>query len=96
MFPLVKLKKENRLWILKIAIGEQLYWYTYPFVFSGSLVSFQTKYDLIVKFEIIQVLSTTSLEKKFPVENFLHQFRKNNRTQIKKLIIYFIGRIKKV
>ena len=94
MFPLVKLRKENRSWILKIAIGEQLYSYTYPFVFSGSLVYFQTKYDLIVKFEIIQVLSTNSLEKKFPVENFINQFRKNNRTQIKKLIINLLDELK--
>ena len=83
MFPLVKLRKESRSWILKIAIGEQLYSYNYPFVFSDSLVYFQTKYNLIVKLEIIQVFSVNSLEKKFPVENFLNQFGKNNRTQIK-------------
>ncbi len=94
MFPLVKLRKESRSWILKIAIGEQLYSYTYPFVFSDSLVYFRTKYDLIVKLEIIQVLSTNSLEKKFPVENFINQFRKNNRTQIKKLIINLLDELK--
>jgi hypothetical protein len=94
MFPMLKLRKESRSWILKIAIGEQLYSYTYPFVFSDSLVYFQTKYDLIVKFEIIQVLSTNSLEKKFPVENFINQFRKNNRTQIKKLIINLLDELR--
>ena len=94
MFPLVKLRKESRSWILKIAIAEQLYSYTYPFVFSDSLVYFQTKYDLIVKLEIIQVFSTNSLEKKFMVENFINQFRKNDRTQIKKLIINLLDELK--
>ena len=94
MFPMLKLRKESRSWILKIAIEEQLYSYTYPFVFSDSLVYFQTKYDLIVKLEIIQVLSTNSLEKKFPVENFINQFGKNNRTQIKKLIINLLDELR--
>ena len=40
MFPVVKLTKESRSWILRIAIGEQLYFYTYPFVFSDSLFDF--------------------------------------------------------
>ena len=94
MFPLFKLRKQGRSWVLRIAIGEQLYSYTYPFIFSDSLLYFQTKYDLIVKLEIIQVFSTNSLEKKFPVENFINQFGKNNRTQIKKLIIELLDELK--
>ena len=94
MFPLVKLRKQSRSWIVKIAIGEQLYLYSYPFVFSDSLLYFQNKYDLIVKLEIIQVLSTNSLEKKFPVENFIQQFPKKKRTQIKNLIIDLLDELK--
>ena len=81
MFPLFKLRKQGRSWVLRIAIGEQLYCYNYPFIFSDSLLHFQNKFDLIV----IQVFSTNSLEKRFSVENLIHQFPKNKRAQIKKL-----------
>ena len=76
MFPLFKLRKQGRSWVLRIAIGEQLYLYNYPFIFSDSLLYFKNKSDLIVKLEIIQVFSTNSLEKRFPVENLIHQFPK--------------------
>ena len=65
MFPLIKVTKQDRSWFLKIAIGEQLYWYSYPFRWTSSLCNFHNKYDLLVKLEIIQVLSTDSLKKNF-------------------------------
>jgi hypothetical protein len=95
MFPLFKLRKQGRSWVLRIAIGEQLYFYNYPFIFSDSLLHFQNKFDLIVKLEIIQVFSTNSLEKRFPVENFIHQFPKKKRAQIKKLIIELLDELQK-
>ena len=76
MFPFFKLRKQGKSWVLRIAIGDQLYFYNYLFIFSDSLLYFQNKSDLIVKFEIIQVFSTNSLEKRFPVENLIHQFPK--------------------
>lgn len=94
MFPLFKLRKQGRSWVLRVAIGEQLYFYNYSFIFSDSLLYFQNKSDLIVKLEIIQVFSTHSLEKRFPVENLIHQFSKNKRAQIKKLIIELLDIIK--
>lgn len=96
MFPLLKLTKKDQLWIFRIAIGEQLYCYSYPFVFSNYLCDFQTKYDLLVKLEIIQVLSTDSLEKKFSVEDFMNQFSISNkkRGKIKKLIIDLLDELK--
>lgn len=95
MFPLFKLRKQGRSWVLRIAIGEQLYFYNYPFIFSDSLLHFHNKFDLIVKLEIIQVFSTNSLGKRFPVENLMHQFPKKKRTQIKKLIIELLDELKK-
>ena len=95
MFPLFKLRKQGRSWVLRVAIGEQLYFYNYPFIFSDSLLYFQNKSDLIVKLEIIQVFSTNSLEKRFPVENLIHQFPKKKRAQIKKLIIELLDELKK-
>lgn len=96
MFPLLKLTKQGRSWFLKIAIGEQLYWYSYPFRWTSSLCNFQNKYDLLVKLEIIQVLSTDSLKKKISVEDFLNQFSIPNkkRAEIKKLIIDLLDDLK--
>jgi hypothetical protein len=96
MFPLLKLTKQGRSWFLKIVIGEQLYWYSYPFRWTSSLCNFQKKYDLLVKLEIIQVLSTDSLKKKISVEDFLNQFSIPNkkRAEIKKLIIDLLDELK--
>lgn len=92
MFPLLKLTKKNKLWVFRIAIGEQLYCYSYPFVFSNCFCDFQ----MLVKLQIIQVLSTDSLEKKFSVEDFMNQFSISNkkRGEIKKLIIDFLDKLK--
>ena len=51
---------------------------------------------MLVKLEIIQVLSTDSLKKKFPVEEFLNQFSISNkkRAEIKKLIIDLLDELK--
>ena len=95
MFPSFKMRKQGRSWVLRIAIGEQLYLYNYPFIFSDSLLYFKNKSDLIVKLEIIQVFSTNSLEKRFPVENLIHQFPKKKRAQIKKLIVELLDELKK-
>ena len=96
MFPLLKLTKTHQLWIFRIAVGEQLYCYSYPFIFSNCFRDFQNKYDLLVKLEIIQVLSTDSLEKKFSVEDFMNQFSISNkkRGEIKKLIIDLLDELK--
>lgn len=96
MFPFLKLTKQGRSWFLRIAIGEQLYWYSYPFRWTSSLCNFQNKYDLLVKLEIIQVFSTDSLKKKFSVEDFLNQFSIPNkkRAEIKKLIIDLLDELK--
>jgi hypothetical protein len=48
MFPLLKLRKTHQLWIFRIAVGEQLYCYSYPFIFSNCFRDFQNKYDLLV------------------------------------------------
>ena len=95
MFPLVKLSKQGRSWILKVAIGNQLYSYSYPFVFKNSLCNYQSKYDLLIKLKIIEVLSTTNLEKKFCVEDFLNQFSISNQKQreIKKRIVDLLNEL---
>jgi hypothetical protein len=89
MFPYLKLRKQNRLWTLRIAIGEELYFYPYPFVFPASFLRWKNKYDLEMKLQCLESLSTVDLEKKFPVKSFLNQFSVSNkeRKKIKKQLI---------
>ena len=89
MFPYLKLEKQGKTWIVKIAIGEELHFYNYPFIFSSSFLHYRNKCDLLVKLKLIESISTVGLEKKFYVKDFLNQFSLSNkdRTMIKKSII---------
>jgi hypothetical protein len=89
MFPYLKLKKQNRRWIVRMAVGEELYFYQYPFFFPSCFLTYQNKYDLKVKLQLIENFSTVELEKIFPVKNFLNQFSIPNkdRKTIKKQLI---------
>ena len=75
--------------VAKVLIAEQLYWYQYPFSFPSSFISYQTNYELQVKLQIIQCMSTNSLEKVFHLIDFLDQFNVSTQKQanIKKLIV---------
>ena len=96
MFPLLKLTKKHGSWIVKISVGEQLYYYSYPFIFSNCFCNFQNKYDLLLKLEIIQILSTDSLEKSFSVEDFMNRFSISNqkRRDIKKRMVELLNELK--
>jgi len=96
MFPLLKLTKKHGSWIVKISVGEQLYYYSYPFLFSNCFCNFQNKYDLLLKLEIIQILSTDSLEKSFSVEDFMNRFYISNqkRRDIKKRMVELLNELK--
>ena len=96
MFPYLKLKKQNRKWTVRMAIGEELYFYPYPFVFPGYFLTYQNKYDLEIKLQLIESFSTVGLEKRFGVKNFLNQFSVPNKdlTKIKKQLIDSFSRLK--
>lgn len=96
MFPYLKLKKQNRRWTIKIAVGEELYFYQYPFFFPNSFLICKNKYDLEIKLQLIESVSQVELEKKFPVKNFLNQFSVSNKdtTKIKKQLIDSFSRLK--
>ncbi|MEJ2242832.1 MAG: hypothetical protein P8Y18_11950 [Candidatus Bathyarchaeota archaeon] len=87
--PFVEIQKEHKSLVAKVLIAEQLYWYQYPFSFPSSFISYQTNYELQVKLQIIQCMSTNSLEKVFHAKDFLDQFNVSTQKQanIKKLIV---------
>lgn len=86
MFPVAKV---SRSLVFKIAVGEQLYFYNYPFVYCNSLVNYKNKHELLVKLEIIKVISCESIKKEFFVEEFIMGLDISNkkRTEVKRTII---------
>jgi hypothetical protein len=89
LFRYLKLTKQNRRWIISIAVVEEFYFYQYPFLFPNSFLIYKNKYDLEIKLQLIESFSQVELEKKFPVKKFLNQFSVSNKdlTIIKKQLI---------
>lgn len=79
-----------------MAIGEELYFHPYPFSFPADFLVWQDKYDLEMKLQVIESLSTVILEKKFPSKSFLNQFSVSNkeRKKIKKQLIDLFSELK--
>ena len=57
MFPYLKIEKEGKAWIVTMAIGEEIYFYQYPFFFPSSFLTYHSKYDLEVKLQLIGSIS---------------------------------------
>ena len=96
MFPYLKLTKQNRRWTIAMAIGEEFYFYQYPFFFPNSFLIYKNKYDLEIKLQLIEIFSQVELEKKLLVKEFLNQFCASNKdlTKIKKQLIEFLFTLK--
>ena len=96
MFPYLKLTKQNKRWTIIIAIGEEFYFYQYPFFFPNSFLIYKNKYDLEIKLQLIESFSQVELEKKLLVKEFLNQFCVPNKdlTRIKKQLIDSVSRLK--
>jgi len=95
-FPYVELEIQHKSLVGRVAIAKELYLYDYPFSFPSSFLSYQTNYELQVKLQLIQVMSTNSLEKVFDVKPFLDQFNVSTQKKayIKKLIIQSFDQLK--
>ena len=89
MFPYLKLTKQNRRWTITMAVGEEFYFYNYPFFFPNSFLIYKNKYDLEIKLQLIEGFSQVELKKIFPVKKCLNQFSVSNKdlTKIKKRLI---------
>ena len=96
MFPYLKLKKQNKKWTVRMAIGKELDFYQYPFFLTEEFLIYKDKYDMEIKLQFIQSFSVSSLEKKFDVEDFFNQFSIPNqkRTEVKKRIIELFDELK--
>ena len=79
-----------------MAVGEELYFYQYPFFFPDSFLIWKNKYDLEIKLQLIESFSTVGLEKRILVKKFLNQFSVPNKDlrKIKKQLIDLFFRLK--
>ena len=95
-FPYVELEIQHKSLVGRVAIAKELYLYDYPFSFPSSFLSYQTNHELQVKLQLIQVMSTNSLEKVFDVKPFLDQFNVSTQKKayIKKLIVQSFDQLK--
>ena len=84
-FPFVHVDDDSGVWKAEIYFNHQLYSYQYPFLFPKSYSSYQDKYDMQIKLQIMQSFANTSLKKKFNISEFLGRFQ-NTPNQTKAYI----------
>jgi hypothetical protein len=77
-----------------MAVGEEFYFYRYPFFSPSYFLTYQNKYDLEIKMQLIESFSTVELEKRFPVKFFLNQFSIPNKDLTKIESNALIGNIR--
>lgn len=68
-------------WIIQISIAEQLLEDSYSFHFPPTFLYYSNKRDLKVKLSIILIIAQeSSLEKIYPIQDFLSEFEKRNNS----------------
>lgn len=86
-FPFVHVDNDSGVWKAKIYFNPQLYSYQYPFLFPKSYLSYQDKYDMQIKLQIMQSFANTSLKKKFNVLEFMDRFQNTpNKPRLQKTL----------
>lgn len=97
LFPVLEIFKEGNSWMIKIVLSKQLDQYFYPFSFPSYFLTYKDTYDLRVKLEIIELISTYPLQKVFYTKMFLKQFSVSTKKerQIKQLIVEAFSELQK-
>ena len=70
-------------------LAEQLFSYKFTSYLTSYFNQWNNKYEFYIQFEILAIMSTSSLQKEFHVQEFLKQFNLSNKkqTEIKRIII---------
>jgi len=89
IFPNIKVIPKGRISIVQMTLIDKLFSYNYPCYLTNYFNQWNHKYEFHVQFEILQVMSTSSLQKQLHVQEFLRQFNLSNQkqTEVKNLII---------
>ena len=92
LFHVIKVRKEfgeYGVWIVEVAILQELYSFDYRFFLPEYFLIYQKDFELEVKLHFIQTYSSQSLTKTFYVNKILDQYKNNNnqkKAQIKQSI----------
>jgi hypothetical protein len=89
LFSSVKVLPRGRISIVSMTLAEQFFSYNFPCYLTSYFNQWNNKYEFYVQFEILQTMSTSSLQKQLHVQEFLGQFNLSNKkqTEIKRLIL---------
>lgn len=97
--PEVELEKtKNSIWIVKVWIAEELFYYAHPFILPNFSKQKFTKDEVEVHFKALQIYSSINLEKKFLIQEFLDSYpsviSNSKKKNIKKLFLQFVDSLK--
>ena len=99
LFPTLQIEKKGKrkTWVVTLDIVETLYSYTYPFVFPASFRTYQNKYDLQVKIEILKSFASVEVEKRIYIRDIYGSKVLSNgeKTRIRKIFIELFNELKK-
>jgi len=89
LFPNIRVLPKGRISIVSMVLAEHLFSYNFPCYLTSYFNQWNNKYQFYVQFEILRIMSTSSLQKQLYVQEFLGQFNLSNKkqTEIKRLII---------
>lgn len=76
-------------WVVKIAVLQELYFYSYRFFLPNYFLTYQKDFELQIKFQFIQSYSSQGLKKTFNSKQILDKYKRANnqkKAQLKKLI----------
>jgi hypothetical protein len=99
LFPTLQIEKKGKrkTWFVTLDIVKSIYYYTYPFVFPASFRTYQNKYDLQVKIQILKTFASVKVEKRICIRDIYGSNVLSNvdKTRIKKIFIKLLNELKK-
>lgn len=81
LFSNIKVLPIGRISIVSMTLAEKLFYYNFPCYLTSYFNQWNNKYQFYVQFEILRIMSTSSLQKQLHVQEFLRQFNLSNQKQ---------------
>jgi hypothetical protein len=92
--PKVEFWKQDQFWICKVWIIEDLFYHNYPFALPDIFPDKISKIQFLVRFEVVKIFSSATIEKKFFVKNFIECYPASlSNKSIKQIKEFFVESI---
>ena len=72
--PKVEFWKQDQFWICKVWIIDDLFYHNYPFALPDLFPDKISKSQFLVRFEVVRIFSSVTIEKKFFVKKFIESY----------------------